>query len=197
MNSSIDALRELLNIGVGRAASVLNTMLNSHIKLQVPLVKIVSRQELKEELESVGSGTLSSVNLPFRGIFSGNAKLIFPAESALKLVVALTGEEPNTEDLDTIRAGTLAEIGNIVLNSVMGSISNMLKLSLDYSVPNYHEGGVNSLFDPEKMESDTVFLIARTSFTVEKLNVDGDIVIFFEVGSFEKFIGSLNELSAT
>ncbi len=183
-----------MNIGVGRGASVLNTMLNSHITLQIPFVKMLSCDELKAELDMVGKDRLASVNLLFKGLFSGNAKLLFPSESALKLVTALTGEEPNASDLDSILAGTLSEIGNIVLNSVMGSISNLLQLSLSYSVPNYIEGNVNSLFNMDKIAPKADILLARTRFIIEEFNVEGDIVIFFEVGSFDKLLASLKEL---
>ncbi len=42
-------------------------------------------------------------------------------------------------DMDALRAGTFCEVGNIVLNGVMGSISNMLNFDFDYSVPEYLE----------------------------------------------------------
>ena len=195
-SEQIDALKELMNIGVGGGASVLNTMLNSHIRLQIPFVKLLSYDELKAELDTVGRERLASVNLLFKGMFSGNAKLVFRSGSALKLVTALTGEEPDAVDLDSILAGTLSEIGNIVLNSVMGSISNLLQLSLSYSVPNYIEGNVNALFDMDSTNLHADILLARTRFIIEEFNVEGDIVIFFEVGSFDKLLISLKEIGS-
>jgi chemotaxis protein CheC len=196
-NEQIDRLRELINIGAGRGANVLNNMLNSHIKLQVPFVKLLSYDELLMELDIIGNVRLASVNMPFRGIFSGNAKLIFPSESALKLVAACTGEPASgTVDIDSIRAGTLTEIGNIVLNSVMGTISNLLHLSFNYSIPGYTEGCVNSLFNLTSIRPDMIILLARTRFIVEELNVEGDVVIFFELGSFDTFLTLLDNLVA-
>ncbi len=191
----LDSLRELINIGVGRGADVLNTILNSHIQLCVPLVKLLTREELNSELEIVGGERLASVNMRFKGNISGYAKLLFPSESALKLVLALSGEEEGPVDLDSIRAGTLAEIGNIVLNSVMGSISNILNLNLHYAVPNYLEGPANNLFLPNEINPTTVTMLAKTRFMVAELKVEGDIVIFFEVGSFDHFLASLNNMN--
>lgn len=48
-----DALKELINIGVGRGASALNMMLNSHIRLQVPFVKVLSPTDWKREFKSL------------------------------------------------------------------------------------------------------------------------------------------------
>ena len=193
----IDKLRELMNMGVGRGANVLNTMLNSHITLQVPFVKLLAYDEFMKELGIIGNARLASVSMLFRGAFSGNARLIFPSGSALKLVTACTGEAPDSEvDMDSIQAGTLSEIGNIVLNSVMGTISNLLKLSFDYSVPGYLEGGVDSLFNVAALDPASVILLARTRFLIEELNVEGDVVIFFELGSFNRFLMLLDSLGA-
>ncbi len=40
--AQLDALKELINIGIGRAAGMLNDMVNSHVSLQVPQVRILS-----------------------------------------------------------------------------------------------------------------------------------------------------------
>jgi chemotaxis protein CheC len=141
----LDALSELINIGVGRSADVLNTMFNSHIDLQVPFVKILMPDDFRKEIEALGSDSLSAVHLIFKGMFSGTAQLIFPAVTASKLVTTVTGEEVMSESLDEIRSGTLCEIGNIVLNGLMGSISNVLKMNLKYSVPTYLEGKIGNL----------------------------------------------------
>jgi chemotaxis protein CheC len=56
----IDALKELINIGIGRAAGVLNTMLHSHIRLRVPVVEIFSPSALKEEMQRTEGETFSA-----------------------------------------------------------------------------------------------------------------------------------------
>lgn len=195
LDKQIDVLKELINIGVGRGANVLNTMLHSHIRLQVPFVSILSSAELRQKMEIHSGKRLSAVNLTFKGSFSGIAELIFPSESASKLVTAFTGEGAGVEDLDSIRAGTLCEIGNIVLNALLGSISNLLQLHLNYSVPNYVEGNIDNLLPPHQVSSSSVILLARTRFTIEELEIDGDFVLFLEVGSFDKLLASINAFS--
>ena len=135
----IEGLKELINIGVGRGASVLNTMLDSHIHLDVPSLKIMDSQSFAREIKKFGDHRLAAVELDFKGLFSGSAQLVFPTATASSLVTALAGEESVHMDMDALRAGTLTEIGNIVLNGVIGSIANLLKLTFDYSVPIYLE----------------------------------------------------------
>lgn len=188
----IDVLKELINIGVGKGASVLNTMLHAHIELRVPLVELMNREQMIAYLNSFEGDQLAVVNLPFDGQISGSTKLIFPTESAVKLVDAFTGEDLNDLDFDSIRVGTLTEIGNIVINSVMGAISNMLNMHLNYIVPNYFEGKIESLLDDNAPRIETPILLAQTRFAIQKLEVIGDIAVFLEVGSFESLLEAVD-----
>lgn len=192
----IDALAEMINIGIGRGASVLNTMLRSHIRLQVPYVRVVSHTGLRDEIRALGRSKLATVVLPFRGDFSGTAELVFPAESASKLVTAVTGDIQEDLDFDSVQAGTLCEVGNIVLNGVMGSISNLLQTPFSYVVPSYTEAHIDSLMAARNSEPGSAVLLARTRFTIEELEVEGDIVLFLGVGSLDRLLAAIDAFSA-
>ncbi|MFC1676375.1 chemotaxis protein CheC [Planctomycetota bacterium] len=195
-NEEIDALKEMINIGVGSGADVMNTMLNSPIQLQVPYLRVILPEELDKEIKAHDSGRFSAVNLSFKGSFLGTAELVFPAESAAKLVKMLTNQHSEMPNVDSIRSGTLTEVGNIVLNAVMGTISNILDLSLSYSVPNYVEGNVKNLMVANKINFDTVIMLARTRFLIEELEIEGDILLFLEVESFGKLLKKIDAFNA-
>ena len=124
-----DALTELIGLGIGKAAEVLNLMLDSHIALSAPVLRIIDINELASTLGG-GEGRareLSAVRMRYSGSMSGSVELIFSAGEAIKLVDCLIGEESVTEEgLDSIRAGTLCEVGNIVINALLGTLSNQL-----------------------------------------------------------------------
>ena len=194
--NQIDALQELVNIGVGQAAGVLNEMIDSHIRLQIPFVKILSPVELQQQLEDrVNGERISSVGLGFTGSFSGLAQLVFPTDSANLLVAMLTGEELGTPDLDSVKIGTLSEVGNIVINGVMGSISNVLEQRLDYSLPNYTEGTVELLLTAGSVTSKAVVLMAQTRFSIERLHIEGDVILIFNVGSFDALLAAIDRVA--
>lgn len=194
--NQIDALQELVNIGVGQAAGVLNEMIDSHIRLQIPFVKILSPVELQQQLESQVNGEqISSVGLGFTGSFSGLAQLVFPADSADMLVAMLTGEELGTPDLDSVKIGTLSEVGNIVINGVMGSISNVLEQRLDYSLPSYTEGTVELLVASGNLAPKAVVLLAQTRFSIERLHIEGDVILIFNVGSFDALLAAIDQVA--
>ncbi|WP_138497182.1 chemotaxis protein CheX [Nostoc sp. PA-18-2419] len=189
----LDALQELINIGVGRAASLLNEMIDSHISLKIPFVKVLTATEAYHELAArFHDDSLASVRLGFTGSFSGGAGLIFPTESASTLVAVLTGEEPGSADLDAVKIGTLSEIGNIVINGVMGSLSNVLKQHLNYTIPVYLEDTIENLLLPTD-QSDSKILLAQARFIIEQLEIIGDIILIFHVGTFDALIDAINE----
>jgi chemotaxis protein CheC len=194
-SEQIDVLKELINIGVGRAAGMLNDMLQSRVLLQVPYVKIFTPATLQAEIEELGSEKLSTVRLTFKGPFSGIASLVFPPDSAGKLVDVLTGEEAGETDLDSIRIGTLTEVGNIILNGVMGSIGNVLEKHINYSVPTYLENNIEQLLLAENVDVDTTILLAHTRFSIEQLQIEGDIILLFEVGSFDALLEAIDAIN--
>ncbi|MBD3558075.1 chemotaxis protein CheC [Planktothrix sp. FACHB-1355] len=192
--SQIDAIQELLNIGVGRAANVLNEMLDAYIHLQIPYIKIKLPQELQREMQtSFGRGRVAAVRQDFSGSFSGIAELVFPTDSACMLAAILTGEELGTPDLDAVRISTLSEVGNILINSVIGSIGNLINRNLEYELPYYIEDTVENLIHFHNKVAPTTVLLAQTQFTIERFQIRGDIILIFELSSFNLLMSAIAE----
>lgn len=179
-----DALREIINIGVGKAAGMLNELLNNHIILEVPQVAVIPFSDIEREFGLMRTLSVSAVRLRFKGPITGVSSLVFPPDSAAKLVDILMGEEPLSDDLDAIKIGTLSEVGNIILNAVMASFSNTLETRLSYTIPAYVEGSMTSVLHLD-MERDAPVLSATTRFTVESHRIEGEIILLFEIGSFD------------
>lgn len=196
--SQLDALTELMNIGVGRAAGMLNEMIDSPIELNVPVVKVLKASELAGEIGQPADELLSFVRLVFQGAIRGTAALLFPTDSAANLVAALTGDE-TSQDLDSVRAGTLSEVGNIVINGVMGSIGNVLAIPLTYELPTYVEATLAQLFRKTRKgaraDPDPTVLVAHTRFTVQHLEIQGTILLIFEVLSFDALLAAIDAMA--
>jgi len=189
----LDTLQELLNISVGRAAGSLNQMLEKPIRLHIPFIQLGKMEELSQEVQKMKDATLSSVQLPFKGTFSGASCLLFPTESAKALVIALTGESEDPDTMDSLREATLTEIGNIVLNAVMGSFANILKHQLIYSVPFYQETSIQKLLQPTPSDSSEMILWAQTQFTIEEYDLTGDIMLMFGVPDLGLLVNAVSE----
>ncbi len=185
-----DVLSELMNMGVGRAAATLNEMIGHHIHLQVPVVKVILKEQLSQYVGYDVDTSLSSVRMKFQGDIEGNAVLIFPQEAASILVASLTDEPQDSLDMDDLKSGTLTEVGNILISSVMGSMANFLDVTLNYSVPDYlecNEGNLSVLGG----QNDCI-LLAEASFTIDELKVKGEILLFFHISSFQNLLAYID-----
>lgn len=190
-DKQINALKELFNIGVRRGAAVLDSMLNAHIRLEVPSLLIISPKDLMGALDDYQSDRISAVGMDFEGKVTGTSHLVFLKNAASALVRALVGNESTESDYDTIRDGTLCEVGNIVLNAVLGSIANLLQLDFRYSIPSYTEENIESLLGADQGDTDEKVLLARTSFKIDELHIKGEIVIFMKIRAIADLLKAL------
>jgi chemotaxis protein CheC len=191
----LDALQEFINIGIGRAAGMLNEMLDTPIQLSVPILQVFEGGVLKQELaQRLDRHRFSAVRLGFSGSFSGSAELLFPTESASALVALLTGEDRDSPDLDGVKIGTLTEVGNIVINGILGSISNLLKQHMSYALPSYHEDTIEQLLESNYLfKTDTVFLLAQARFEIKQLEIVGEVILIFEMTSFSELLACIDQ----
>jgi len=88
-----DAFAEILNIGVGHAAASLSQMVSQEIKLSIPVVEIMEREQAVATLAGLENSSITGVKEKFAGSFKGDAFLFFPEESSLELVRLLLGDE--------------------------------------------------------------------------------------------------------
>lgn len=189
-----DALREIINIGVGKAAHILSQMIKAKVSLLVPKVSALSPELARQELAKLAPGRVAAVRLAYGGRFSGTGLLCFTPESAAKLANVLVGEEMSVPDLDALKMGAITEVGNILLNGVIGSTSNILGEHVRYSVPVYEEGSANQLLGASLSSQAEVVVIAETSLTVEALAVRGDTVLLLEATSFGILLEAIDKM---
>lgn len=192
-----DVLKELINIGIGKAAGLINQMVRTHVQLDIPEILAWDSEAFEAFLDQRGEAPLSSVRLGFKGVFSGWAGLLFPKSSANWLVHQLVGGGIDTTsmDMDSLYVGTIQEVGNIVLNGVMGVIVNALNLRVDYFPPDYQEISLRSLFTPPLTQQNLVLMI-KTRLALETGVVEGEIIIIFQVATFENLLGAIDAIIA-
>jgi chemotaxis protein CheC len=187
-----DALQELLNIGIGRAAASLSELVEKRIALSVPTIHIRRASDGSPALIGDLSQPGTVINQNFDGKIHGRAALCFPADSGLALARLLSGDIGNSIDgLDAELSGILLEVGNIVLNGVMGSISNSLAANLHYGMPEIQSAnrqGDKSLLDAERFED---ALVGDVRFCISDQRIEGSIVLAFTVDSIAHLLETL------
>jgi chemotaxis protein CheC len=95
----LDALTELVNLGVGHAASNLRDMIDQQVFLSVPSVALIARQCAIDLLHVSEPRKLVAVHQMFEGDINGRALLIFPETRSLELVRAVTSSALPLEDI--------------------------------------------------------------------------------------------------
>jgi chemotaxis protein CheC len=188
----LDALTELVNIGVGRAATSLGTMVGEQVLLSVPSVVIVSRSRAAELIGQPRNELLVAVRQAFHGEVSGRALLIFPERNSLELVRAVAGEHLTLEDILELEHEALAEIGNIILNACMATVANQLHRGLTMSLPEIVRGTGGGLFDLAVSMEDDVVLFVHINFSLRGHQIVGYVALVMDFAS----LASLKELIA-
>lgn len=186
----LDALTELVNIGVSRAAASLAAMVSEQVLLAVPSVMIVSRSHAAGLLDQSQRNLLVAVRQAFHGDVSGRALLIFPEKNSLELVRAVVGDSLSLEDILELEHDALAEIGNIILNSCMATVANLLRRDFTMSLPEIIRGTSEGLFELTVSKSDDVVLFVHINFSLKGHQIVGYVAMVMDFAS----LASLKQL---
>ena len=178
-----DALAELSNIAMARAANSLRQMVESQVLLSVPSVDIVSKEEANKIIAKPDNPTLVAVRQDFSGPFSGRALLIFPEASSLELVRVVVGRELPLEDISSLEDEALAETGNIILNSWVATIANLLKRTLQMSLPVVVRGDSRQMLRSE--ETQTLVLFLHIKFEIRNSEIQGYVALLMDIPSID------------
>jgi len=179
-----DALTEIVNIGVSRAASNLRKMIGGEVLLSVPSIEVVSQRRAARLISEREVVELVAVRQDFAGVFSGRALLIFPETNSLELVRAVTGGELSAAEVLDLEVEALAETGNVILNSCLATMANMLKRPLSMTVPEVLRGTGASLFEvDDSTKSEGLVLFLYIDFAVRKHDIRGYIAMIMDLPS--------------
>lgn len=181
-----DAVSELVNIGVGRAAASLATMIKERIELSVPRLMTVPYRELPKHLglmqELEEQSGISLVQQAFGGRLAGNASILFPLASARRLVELLTDGALSAEELDLEMEAALTEVGNILINSVLGTLGNITGMEISFQLPEYLQCKVQDL---EFSFGDRDILLAVVLVGISGTQIQGHLLLLFDLPSME------------
>jgi len=177
-----DALTEIVNIGVSRAAANLRKMVGDQVSLSVPSIEVVTQRRAARLISEREISQLVAIRQDFTGAFSGRALLIFPETNSLELVRAVTGDELTAEEVLEMEHEALAETGNVILNSCLATMANMLRRSLTMTIPEVLRGDGALMFDiRDDMPSDGLVLFLYIDFAVRRRDIRGYIAVLMDL----------------
>ena len=175
-----DALTELFNIGLHRAASSLSDLTGQRIIVDLPRLWICPIDETHARLVDLLDGDLATVHQIFRGTVTGDAVLVLDYESATRLAALMTdGGVALGGRLDQSAREVLAEVGNVILSSCLSSFGDMLQVAVSFSVPRMHVESLEGLLRSLRVDSEELSyaLLAATRFRLTEGEVGGYLII--------------------
>jgi chemotaxis protein CheC len=188
-----DALIELINIGFGRAASALSILVGQRVIIEAPSVELFPLINLKEALERLSDGEVTSVHQVFSGRISGTAMLLMDTSSSAALIDLLAGGSGEAAVLSEVDRETMQETGNILLNAFTGSFGNLLQVHISFTVPRVHFDSLRKMLHTitiDQLELEYA-LVVQVNFTLTGGNISGFVVIVMGIQSMESLLEAM------
>ncbi len=185
----LDALTEIFNIGAGRAASSLSEIVGEEVKLSVPRVQLYQSSEINAEVLSLNSPRVGAVKQSFSGPFDADAMLLFTEERAMEIVHDMMGSQVGIEEMVEFEQEAMCELGNIILNACLSSMADILKLTLDSSLPAYSVGETDTILRQIISEANQpVMLVLHIDLAIEKRLSQGYLVFLLSSSSLRELL---------
>jgi len=182
----LDAIREVVNIGAGHAATNLSALTRLRVMISVPRIEFAAGQV--EATHTVpGDGPLVVVAVPIIGITDSGgerASLILARDTALRMVALMLRREP-AGSIGALEQSAMMEMGNIVCAAYVGVLGTFLNKSVMIGTPELHEGA------RAELAHHVSGLMIETDFTFLDTTFEGVFVLSHTDVSFSSLLRAL------
>ena len=195
-----DALTEVINIGASKGGKQLSVLLDDTIEMHVPVVDLVSYDELARMLGLSADEDLVCIQQEVSGSVAGKILLLYHSDESRQLVQTLIKPlQPFGADIDVRRFEheAMAEIGNIVISGCAAAMSDFLGSAVRLKLPRYSEGSLDTVMAPMKeSKGATKALIMQASLRAVERAVGGTLMITLSIDDMNELLGRLDEIIA-
>jgi len=181
-NDQQDALIEICNIGMSKAAKQLSILLDSSIDISIPAIQLAKLSSLSSQELGTNQDLLSFVYQDTLGDIEGRSILIFKTDQTKDLTDAVIGNVAQLSDKEEklYQQEAMVEIGNIIISSCVAAITNMLSLKANLNIPKYLE------YEKEAVNTDSLYsfngrfsntFVIRTHLKTIKESISGNLLL--------------------
>lgn len=197
---ALDALLELVNIGVGLAADTISQLASRTVAISVPKIELIHLgQSNVDSALQLGGNSMLRVSQGFNGDLVGDAMLVINEEGGKRLAELLLGDVNSLHSIDPDAQSALLELGNIVINGIVGTLANQLEIEVSYELPVMQLRGAGQfvdlifdLIDPQE----ACVLLMRASLALSSDQVNGHVMLILRQGGMNDLIRRLERLAA-
>ena len=131
----LDALREVGNMGAGRAATALSQMLGQTVRISVPKASVIRLQDLPDPLGGPDA-MVAATYFHVHGDTPGRLLIFLTEETLPHVLTMLTGKAPTPgAPLSMEEQSALKELGNILCSQYLNALADLMQVQLLPSVP--------------------------------------------------------------
>ena len=200
--SQNDALTEVCNIGMSKAAKQLSILLKDEIDMHVPHVEIIPAELAADQLGIKKDQRVICVQQSIDGALGGEALLFFHDEDSASLINSLLGDLANYAPITEKREfehEAMMEIGNIIISACLGTLANFLKEEIILSVPRYSENTAESIIsiniaELESPDKKTALMAITTILEASNRDVTGTLIIMYTLKSIQHLIALIDDM---
>lgn len=196
----IDALKELANIGMGRAGAKLSEVFEHRVTLNVPNVAMVDADKL-DALASKFETNKLPVNIiqqSFIGEIEGRSTFIIGGHNFSDLVELLGYEECDAID-ESSQKEMLMGISNAVNSACLSGLAEQLGLDIELTNPaitafNSPNVELKDFIFKQKTQETHQTLLFEIQFFIKEINLYCDNIISLKISSLENLHNALQRL---
>lgn len=187
----MDALKEIINIGGGHAATSISQLVERRVDMHVPEVAVQTYNELYEHLWQ-DDEEVYAIACPIEGEIEGIFLFIMTKQAADKITRWLTATDGLL--VEELKISAIQELTNIVSNSFLNAITEFLGVTLYGSLPttsiDYFGAIISSIYLAYDQYDEQVLCI-RNEFTYGKQALDTSLFLVPGKGALETLFQSL------
>ena len=178
---TFDGLTELVSLSINRSANALNGMIGHEITLSVPKIELMEFDAAQSNLRGQIDDDIAMVCQDFNGPIEGKSFLVLPARNSLELISLILGDEVPPEEIPEFEEETLVEVGNVLLNAFLGSLSNELRVTIGSDIPKFSKADFNENFGDDDIRKHTVIMFVHVDFFVAEARITGYLILVVNV----------------
>lgn len=187
----LDGLKEIVNVGGGNAATSISQMINSRVDMDVPEVEVMAYDELYQKIIA-DDVEMHAVLSKIVGNIDGALLFVIADESGQKIAKMMLGSDDNPSN--EIIASAVTELTNILFNSFLRAIGDMLQIQLIASLPISRYDFFGAIISSAYMAFDYYdeqILVIHNEFTYNNENLDASLFLIPGEGVLDKIFKAL------
>lgn len=185
-----DIIREILNIGLARAADSFAVIAKERVLLEVPNIDLLMSDDILQRVREYQSRHVA-IQSDIRGDFNGTTLMFFSGQHVQRLSrVCLRMQTSETLEVNELQESLLLEISNIITGALVTQLANILKASIYGAPPTAPRGDIATNLQsliPEQQLQPLIFTVI-TQFSDKDNMVELPLMLFFDRVTFVKIL---------